>query len=130
MTPWRRKDQELTAVFISNNAMEAEEVRCLLEGSGLTPMIFDAHLPTLNPFLGAPLGGVRILVPEDQVGRAAEVLREAGRLGAELPLTGKSRHPYMDIARGSRAYAIVLLVCAAAAIIVSVVALIRVVLDH
>lgn len=105
MSGERRKRVGLVPVFVSNTALEAEEVRCLLEGSGLTPVVFDAHLPQMIPALGAPVGGVRVMIPEDQVERAAEVLRDAGRLDSDLPMTGKSPHPYAAVAGGNRAFA-------------------------
>jgi hypothetical protein len=78
-------DQELVVVYVSNNPMQAEEVRCLLEGSGLVAFVWDNHVVALNPFLGGPLGGVKVAVPQDQADAARDVLREAGRLGVDAP---------------------------------------------
>jgi hypothetical protein len=105
-------EHRLVPVFVSNSAIEAEELRCLLEGSGLTAFVFDARLPAMIPALAAPLGGVRVMVPEDQLEHAAEVLRDAGRLEGDLPLTGKAPHPYVP-PRAGRSYAIAGLVIVA-----------------
>lgn len=109
-----RKRIGLVPIFVSNTALEAEEVRCLLEGSGLTPVVFDAHLPQMIPALGAPVGGVRVMIPEDQRESAAEVLRDAGRLDSDLPVTGRSPHPYAAVAGGRRAFSLAMLLVAAA----------------
>jgi hypothetical protein len=93
----------LKLVYVSNNAMEAEEARCLLAGSGIDAVIFDSHLVALNPFLGGAVGGVKVMVPENQLERASAALTAAGRAPGGLPATGDSFHPYADIMKGMSA---------------------------
>ena len=96
-------EKELVVVYLSNNPMQAEEVRCLLEGSGLVAFVWDKHVITLNPVLGGPLGGVKVMVPRDQVDAVRDLFRETGRLRDDepLPLTGDSFHPYTDAFKSS-----------------------------
>lgn len=98
----KKKDsgKSLAVAFLSNNPIQAEEVRCLLEGNGLLAFVWDSHVVTLNPVYGGPLGGVKVMVPEDQLEAARDVLRDAGRLpsgDSPLPARGDSFHPYTDV---------------------------------
>lgn len=106
---------DLRPVFLTTNAMEAEEVRCLLEGSGLTPVIFNPRPSRRNPFAPAALAAASVMLPADQLERAADVLRDAGRLTGELPATGKDYDGSTDIGR-TRFFRFVLLVIGAAAL--------------
>ena len=84
-----REKNQMKLVFVSNNVMEAEETRCFLAGTGIDAVVFDSRLVTLNPFLGGPVGGVKVAVPADQYERARAAMHAAGRSGD----TGESFHP-------------------------------------
>ena len=90
-----KKKKALKLVFASNNVMEAEETRCFLEGSGVNARILDSRLVSLNPVLGGPVGGVKVVVPEDEYERALETLKAAGRTD-----TGEKYHPYDGMLKG------------------------------
>lgn len=53
---------------------EAHVVRALLESAGLDATVADDHHVTLNYPLSTALGGVRVQVPADQAGAAAELV--------------------------------------------------------
>ncbi len=72
-------DAALKPVFVSTNAMDAEEVRCLLEGSGLMPLVLGAQTSWHGRLYGQSFGSATVVVPEDQLQAAADVLRAAGR---------------------------------------------------
>jgi hypothetical protein len=72
-------DVALKPVFVSTNAMDAEEVRCLLEGSGLMPLVLGAQTSWHGRLYGQSFGSATVVVPEDQLAAAADVLRAAGR---------------------------------------------------
>jgi hypothetical protein len=113
----RPPNHELKPIFITTNPMEAEEIRCLLEGSGLTPFVFDSRAPIVNPFVPAPLAGARVMLPADQFEHATEVLRDAGRLTGEPPLMGKNLSLFTDVRADNRAFGLIVLVLVAAGLI-------------
>jgi hypothetical protein len=57
---------------------EAQFLKSVLEADGIGVWLPDEHTLAVGPHLGAALGGVRLLVPEDDAERAREILASAG----------------------------------------------------
>ena len=56
---------------------EANFVKSVLESEGIQVLIPDEHTLGLQPLYANALGGVRVLVPKGQFGRATELLASA-----------------------------------------------------
>jgi uncharacterized protein with PIN domain len=89
----------LVVVFTSASFTEAHSIRCLLEGNGLGAVVLDDHLIAQNPGYGGPLGFIKVAVPDDETSRVKNIFKEVLGETGELPLAGKSFHPYTDILR-------------------------------
>jgi hypothetical protein len=78
---------------------EAEVARGLLESEGIPVALLDSQTAALG--LGPAVGGVRVLVPADEAGRAAELLAnpprdaldEIGRTPTPIPMALKGVAP-------------------------------------
>ena len=59
---------------------DAFMLKSCLESNGVDAMVADANLVQVNQFLTTAVGGVRVLVPDEQFAQAQEILRayEAG----------------------------------------------------
>ncbi len=86
------EDKELVAVATYENLSEAEVAMSLLAAEGIAAAIRDQPLASLLPPVAFANGGLTVLVAEDEVERAREVLTkpdsteappdEAGTAGA------------------------------------------------
>lgn len=63
-----------TVVRSCNSMVEAELLKSVLESAGIDAQIPDEHALGINPGLTNALGGVRLLVHDDEFARADEVL--------------------------------------------------------
>ncbi len=61
-------------VYRAQTVSEAESVRLKLFSAGLHARVWDSHLAGLNPWLTPALGGIRVVVPEDQVEEAKHLI--------------------------------------------------------
>jgi hypothetical protein len=68
------EDRDLVAVASFENLSEAEVARNLLEAEGIAVAIRDQPLASLLPPVALANGGLTLLVAEDEVERAREVL--------------------------------------------------------
>jgi len=76
-------------VFVAMYPTEATIVKSMLESSGLSPIIFDEMTIALQPFYSTAIGGVKILVPEDEAEDAKVIINEY--LNNKETTTDKSR---------------------------------------
>ena len=65
------------------NAVEAEQIRCVLEDNGVSAFIDGANANTALSFVGTALGGVRVLVRASDAERATEIV-ESARGGSDV----------------------------------------------
>ena len=63
-------------VFQTLDFMEATMIRSLLEGSGVEVHVYDENISRLNPIYSHVVGGIKLLVPDEQVEWAQEILIE------------------------------------------------------
>ena len=73
MTP-QRTDEELVTVHNANWVHDALFVKSVLEGDGIDAFVPDEHTLSVDPALGAALGGVRIMVRASDAERARQVI--------------------------------------------------------
>lgn len=57
---------------------EAGMARGLLESAGIGALVEDVHLSSVDPLVRLAISGAKVLVPVGDLGRAWEVLAEAG----------------------------------------------------
>jgi hypothetical protein len=81
-------DLVLAAKFIT--ATEAFLVRGLLESEGMPAIVADANMVQNNELLAIAVGGVRVLVPEEGLARAQEIIAAFRR--GEYALDGGPAH--------------------------------------
>jgi hypothetical protein len=67
-------DRDLVAIASFENLAEAEMARMLLAAEGISVVIRDQPLASLLPSIALANGGLTLLVAEDEVDRAREVL--------------------------------------------------------
>ena len=63
-------------VFTTFVYAEAVLIKSLLEANGVTVFLFDENTARLNPIYSSDIGGIKLMVPHEQVGKAREVLLE------------------------------------------------------
>jgi hypothetical protein len=73
------KDIPLVPFFGSVRLVEAEEIRCLLEGHGLHAVVLGGNTVQQGALYGSAFGEARVMVPQDQLDAARQVLRSLGR---------------------------------------------------
>ncbi|MCD6311851.1 MAG: DUF2007 domain-containing protein [Elusimicrobia bacterium] len=85
LSPGREPEEvKLCTVFITSSLVEANMVKCLLEGSGVKVFLYDANISRINPFYTNAVGGIKLVVRDKQVALTKEVLREyRGKNGAD-----------------------------------------------
>jgi hypothetical protein len=91
-----------TVVLAGGRRMSAEQVRCLLAGRGLHPLVLNRHVPTSSGFFGVPTGA-HVIVPPHESEPARDILRDAGLLKGDLPLRRVSDSRSRPKAGGGRA---------------------------
>jgi hypothetical protein len=64
----------LSVIARSREPWTAFTIASILESAGLHPVVFENHLVQMNWFLSGAVGGVRILVPEEELKTAREIL--------------------------------------------------------
>ena len=67
-------DEELVTVHNANWVHDALFVKSILEGEGIDSFVPDEHTLSVDPALGAALGGVRIMVRASDAARARQVI--------------------------------------------------------
>ena len=67
-------DRDLVPIASFENLSEAEVARNLLDAEGIAVVIRDQPLASLLPAVALANGGLTLLVAEDEVARAREVL--------------------------------------------------------
>jgi hypothetical protein len=67
-------DRDLVPIASFENLSEAEVARSLLAAEGIAVVIRDQPLASLLPAIALANGGLTLLVAEDEVARAREVL--------------------------------------------------------
>ena len=65
-----------SVVFITADAIEANLIQSLLEGSGIEAMLIDENFSRMDSPAALAIGGVKIVVPKSQEELANEVLAE------------------------------------------------------
>ncbi|HQU02045.1 MAG TPA: DUF2007 domain-containing protein [Acetobacteraceae bacterium] len=68
----------MVSILASNNQVRLSFLMALLRDAGLSPVLLDAHMATMEGSAGAIL--CRLAVPNHEVQRAQRVLREADEL--------------------------------------------------
>jgi hypothetical protein len=71
----------LEIVFTTTRLLEAEQIRSLLEARGFLARVLDGNVVSMKPWLSGWAGGIKVVVPADQVEDARAVLADAGLLG-------------------------------------------------
>jgi hypothetical protein len=64
-------------VFVSDNWVEAEMVACALEGHEISSFIFDDNFCRIYPQAAPVAGGVKVVVPLEDLEDAIDVLKLA-----------------------------------------------------
>lgn len=68
---------EFFEITACSNAMEAEQIRSILEEHGVSAFIDGANTNTALSYVGTALGGVRVLVPAADAEKAIEIVESA-----------------------------------------------------
>lgn len=84
-------------VFKTLSFMEATLIKSLLEGNGIDVYLYDENISRLNPFYSSAVGGIKLLVPDDQVEKARETLREYRGKEGQDPSVGKNASFGLDL---------------------------------
>ena len=63
-------------VFSTLDLMEATLMKSLLEANGIDVFLIDENISRLKPIYSWAVGGVKLSVPDDQIERAHEIMRE------------------------------------------------------
>jgi hypothetical protein len=77
-------------VFTTANPLEANLIKSLLEANDVPSIVIDQHYPTLNLFITNALGGIKVCVPGDFVGKAQEVLEAYRKDAGDHPNFGQA----------------------------------------
>lgn len=91
--PTRQTD--FVRIATCSTPTEAHVIRGVLESAGLSPVVADANLVQAHGLMTQAVGGVRVLVPPDQIETARQALADfnAGALsleGEEVPVVSRS----------------------------------------
>jgi hypothetical protein len=83
------EDRDLVAIASFENLSEAEVAKSLLAAEGISVVLRDQPLASLLPAVALANGGLTLLVSEDEVDRAREVLAKPDSTEAgEEPAAG------------------------------------------
>ena len=63
-------------VFTSYVYAEAALIKSLLEANGISVFMYDENTARLNPFYSSAIGGIKLMVPDEEVEKARDVLNE------------------------------------------------------
>jgi hypothetical protein len=77
-------------VFTSLNIMEANLVKSLLESNNIQVFVIDENISRINPFYTSAVGGIKLVVPDNQIQMAQEVLDEYRKKEGQDPNYGSS----------------------------------------
>lgn len=64
----------LKQIFSAIYSPEANLVKSILEGGNLHPVIHDEHIVQWQPLYSYAIGGIKVLVPEEEFERAQEIM--------------------------------------------------------
>ena len=64
----------LKTIYISNIPIDCHIVKGRLESDGLDVFIYDENIVWIHPFRAVAIGGVKLMVPVDQVEKASAIL--------------------------------------------------------
>jgi hypothetical protein len=78
-------NDELVTVHNANWVHDAMFVKSVLEGDGIDAFVPDEHTLSVDPALGAALGGVRVQVRASDAARARDVIAAALSADVENP---------------------------------------------
>ena len=84
-------------VFTTFVYAEAVLVKSLLEANGIDVFMHDENLTRMYPFYSAAVGGIKLAVPDEQVEKAQDVLREYRGSEGQEPDWGSARVIDYDI---------------------------------
>jgi hypothetical protein len=84
-------------IFTTFVYAEAVQVKSLLEASGIDVFMHDENLTRMYPFTSAAVGGIKLAVPDEQVEKARDVLREYRESEGQEPDRGSARAINHDI---------------------------------
>ena len=71
-------------IFTTFVYAEAVLLKSLLDANGIEVFMHDENLTRMYPFYSATVGGIKLAVPDDQIEKAKEVLKEyRGKEGQE-----------------------------------------------
>jgi len=62
-------------VFTTANNIEAGIVRGVLESHGIEVHVFDENIGRMQPFFNLAIGGIKLVVPDQQLKEAREILK-------------------------------------------------------
>jgi len=65
-------------IYRTSNVHEANMVKGMLEGFGISVFIYDANIARMNPFISHAVGGIRVVVDEKDSALATELLKSIG----------------------------------------------------
>lgn len=78
----------MAIAFKSSNWVEAQLVAGLLESNGLKVLVLDANLTGVDPLYAIALGGIKVVVPDQQLAAAREILEAFRGAGGLDPRSG------------------------------------------
>jgi len=81
---------ELKVIFTTHSVLEAKMVCGVLDSNGIQASIFDENMAVLNPLLSQALGGVRIVVRQEDFPAAEKALKKLLRTSEKAPFSGSS----------------------------------------
>ena len=88
-------------IFTTFDCMEAGLVKSLLEANAVHVFMVDENMSSLNHFYISAIGGIKLVVSDDQVSLAQEVLREYREKAGQDPNCGSSSSFSMNISHQS-----------------------------
>lgn len=77
-------------VFTTNNLMEANLIKSLLESNEIDVFMLDENISRINPFYSHVVGGIKLAVPDHQITKANEILKEYREREGQDPNWGMS----------------------------------------
>ena len=87
-------------VFTTFVYTEAVLVKSLLDANGIDVFMHDENLTRMYPFTSPAVGGIKLAVPDEQVAKAKDILREYRESEGQEPDWGSARAIDYDIYEG------------------------------
>lgn len=86
-------------VFKTLNLIEAKLIKSVLEGSGIDVYVYDENISMMEPFYSRAVGGIKLLVSDEQLEKAKEILKEYRGKEGQDPSVGKYTLFGIDVTR-------------------------------